>query len=306
MTGKESLSIPWQLILEDSIFGHVFKFLIVDLETDTFEVIKDEDSSKCTAEHLSEWFNSFVQKNKVHPDDIIAYENFTYIEKIKDHFKKTERYMYIRYRRKSKNGKWKWATMDLFVYPQFPINRNKLLLIVRDIDNDYSRELTHQKNIESNCYTDALTGLQNRFSYINKCRDFYEINQSVGVIYCDLNGLKITNDTLGHDEGDKLIKSMAEVMISSFRRNECFRIGGDEFVILLADIERENFLFRAWAFNELIEKKSRNFLLACTGYAWCEFGEQLEGTVRRAEQMMYDNKKKYHASIEEKDYIRPS
>ncbi|MBQ0040200.1 MAG: GGDEF domain-containing protein [Treponema sp.] len=306
MEKSGNISIPWSMILEDSIFGHIFKFLIIDLESDSFEVLKDEDDTNCGVEHLSEWFNSFVQKNNVHPDDITAYENFTYLEKIKEHFKKTERYMYIRYRRRTKNGKWKWATMDLFVYPQFPINRNRLLLVVRDIDNDYSRELTHQKNIENNCNTDVLTGLQNRFSYINRCRDFYETNQSVGVIYCDLNGLKTTNDNLGHEEGDKLLKSMADIMISSFRRNECFRIGGDEFVILLADIERENFLFRAYTFDELIEKKSKNFLLACTGCAWCEFGEQLEDTVRRAERMMYDNKKNYHNSIEGKKFTRPS
>lgn len=304
MKAKGCLSIPWDMILEDSMFGHVYKFLIIDTESDAFEVIKDEDEDARTSEHISEWFKSFAKNNKVHPDDVSAFENFTYLDRIKKHFSKSERYMYFRYRRKTNEKSWRWATMDIFIYPHHPIDRNKLILLVRDIDSDYSRELSRQKTIESNCNTDPLTGIQNRFAYINKCRDFYETKQSIGVIYCDLNGLKATNDKFGHDEGDKLIKEMSSIMISSFRRDECFRIGGDEFVILLSDIERENFMSRACTFDELIEKKSRNFLLACTGCSWCEFGNQLEGAIHRAEQMMYDNKKKYHQSTEGKLFSR--
>ena len=305
MNNEKFLEIPWSLILDDSMFGHIYKLLIVNLKDDTFKVVKDEDEIDTSLYNsISQWFSQFANKNKVHPDDISAYTNFTSIEKIKNHFKSTNRYMYVRYRRKTTGKKWKWSTMDIFIYPQEKIDPEKVLLMVRDIDEDYSKELTHQKKIENSCYMDSLSGIQNRLSYISRCRSYYETNQKVGVIYCDLNGLKYTNDRFGHEKGDQLIKEMAKMMISSFRQNECFRIGGDEFVILLADIEKENFEFRAKTFTDYIKSQSREFLIACTGYSWCEYGQDLEATIRSAEKMMYENKNVYHNSEEGQTYTR--
>lgn len=297
MERNDCLCIPWNMILDGAMFGHVYKFLILDLINDTFEIVKNEDGYfHNTCNSISQWFEDFAENNCVHPDDIHAYKNFTSIEKIRRHFQQTRRYMYVRYRRRNSSGGWTWATMDIFILPQAEPDPEKLILIVRDIDADYSRELTRQKNIEVECNTDALTGIHNRFSYINRCRQLYETNQSVGVIYCDLNGLKFLNDNFGHEEGDRLIKRMAKTMISAFRQNECFRVGGDEFIVLVADIEKENFEFRAKAFEEYIEKKSENFLLACSGFAWTQNGQNLEDAVRQAEKIMYQNKKAFHQS----------
>lgn len=297
MEKTDCLCIPWNMILDDSMFGHVYKFLILNLQEDSFEVIKNEDND-CQDGNpsISKWLEDFAENNRVHPDDVSAYRSFTSIEKIRKHFQQSHRYMYVRYRRKNPDKRWTWTTMDIFIYPQEKLDPDRLILIVRDIDSDYSRELTRQKNMETECNTDSLTGIHNRFSYINRCRELYETNQSVGVIYCDLNGLKFLNDNFGHEEGDRLIRQMAKTMVSAFRQNECFRIGGDEFVVLLADIEKENFEFRARAFEEYIEKKSGIFLLACSGFAWTQCGRDLEDAVKQAEKIMYQNKKIFHES----------
>ena len=305
LNNEKFLEIPWSLILDGSMFGHIYKLLIVNLSDDTFRVVKDEDENDVSSySSISQWFSQFASRNKVHPDDISAYTNFTSLEKIKNHFKSTNRYMYVRYRRKTAGKKWKWSTMDIFIYPQEKPDPDKVLLIVRDIDEDYSKELTHQKKIENNCYFDPLSGIHNRLSYISRCRNYYETNQKVGVIFSDLNGLKYTNDRFGHEKGDQLIKEMAKMMISSFRQNECFRIGGDEFVILLGDIEKDNFEFRAKTFIDYIKSRSREFLIASTGYSWCEYGQNLEETIRSAEKMMYENKTAYHDSEEGRFFTR--
>ncbi len=88
-------------------------------------------------------------------------------------------------------------------------------------------------------YTDALTGIKNK-------RAFTEVQEELenkiasgnlselGIIVCDLNGLKNINDTQGHEAGDIYIKDAAKLICNVFKHSPVFRIGGDEFVILLS------------------------------------------------------------------------
>ncbi|HVP78538.1 MAG TPA: PAS domain S-box protein, partial [Thermodesulfobacteriota bacterium] len=82
---------------------------------------------------------------------------------------------------------------------------------------------------------DPLTGLYNRIyfeeemSRIEKAR-----HETVGILSCDVDGLKLVNDTLGHDQGDRLLAAAARVIRDSFREGDlAARIGGDEFAVVL-------------------------------------------------------------------------
>ena len=95
-------------------------------------------------------------------------------------------------------------------------------------------------NLEHLAYKDALTGIRNRASYSETMARYNKILDSdikIGLIMLDINNLKITNDELGHQYGDQLIKISSAIICSTFHKFDVFRIGGDEFVVLLKDID---------------------------------------------------------------------
>ena len=79
-------------------------------------------------------------------------------------------------------------------------------------------------------YEDQLTGVKNRREFDTFIKNEYPNVTSVGLLSCDLNGLKRTNDTMGHEAGDKFIIKVAENLAKIFGYNYVYRMGGDEFV----------------------------------------------------------------------------
>lgn len=92
--------------------------------------------------------------------------------------------------------------------------------------------------------TDPLTGIANRRSFEKEIHRRYAEQQRGGNGFClmfvDVDDLKRINDEFGHTKGDRLLCSIASVMESNFRTSDIvFRIGGDEFSVLLPGATRE-------------------------------------------------------------------
>lgn len=106
-----------------------------------------------------------------------------------------------------------------------------ILAIVRDITD---RKLMEQQLRYIGLH-DPVTGLYNRLYFEEEMLRLEDCRQCpVGLIVCDLDGLKLVNDTLGHSQGDALLKATAHVIRSCFRASDVVaRIGGDEFAILM-------------------------------------------------------------------------
>jgi diguanylate cyclase (GGDEF)-like protein len=84
---------------------------------------------------------------------------------------------------------------------------------------------------------DALTGLSNRLAWEEAIAQFEHATTPIAVVLADVDGLKVANDTHGHDMGDRLLIAVAELLAAGTPRGargtDVFRIGGDEFAVLL-------------------------------------------------------------------------
>ena len=94
-------------------------------------------------------------------------------------------------------------------------------------------------------YSDPLTGVKNKMSYIEDVGCFEQriedgVLNDFGLVVFDLNDLKITNDTKGHEAGDIYIKNGSKLICNKFKHSPVYRIGGDEFVVFLSGEDYKN------------------------------------------------------------------
>ncbi len=152
------------------------------------------------------------------------------------------------------------------------------------------------------CY-DTLTGVYNRSGfrkYGGKVwDDTLQRTQDVLILFMDLDGLKMINDTYGHEEGDSLIKNFADILIGVKRHGEAImRYGGDEFVIIspyATESEAEGYVKNIErAMREFNEQHDLRYQLdASIGYhiLYPENGVDIETAIEIADRQMYENKK---------------
>lgn len=153
-----------------------------------------------------------------------------------------------------------------------------------------------RKNIDVANYlaeTDTLTGLYNR-SYMTKyCRGHMAVNQQqAGVVYCDLNRLKYTNDHLGHAAGDAMICQFVDYLREIFPDEMCCRMGGDEFVVCTFGMPEEDLLHRVARLRDY--RCDDGIPMAAIGCFWSEQTEDMDEMLTMAENAMYRDKNAFY------------
>lgn len=152
-----------------------------------------------------------------------------------------------------------------------------------------------QAYLEKLSYRDMLTGLYNRNRYIERLEAYKQVqDQQIGAIYIDLNGLKKVNDEQGHRAGDELIVRAAGTIAGIFAE-DAYRVGGDEFVVILLDVSREDFARKT---ERLRRQMQENGVDASIGGVWQASTENLENLLRRADENMYREKKRYYSQAD--------
>lgn len=150
--------------------------------------------------------------------------------------------------------------------------------------------------------TDGLTGCKNRI-YLDNKKGEYAGCKYVFVIYIDVNNLKKMNDIYGHEAGDVLIKTAAEKLKYWDKFGDVYRMGGDEFMVVLANIKPADCekMIRSWYPTVgAINRKSDGFQCRLAyGTAWGEKFANFDDIMKQADARMYEHKKKIKLKLGE-------
>lgn len=165
-------------------------------------------------------------------------------------------------------------------------------------------------------YRDSLTGLRNTTSYkvwvTDLDKEMQEKNTKFGVIVFDVNYLKETNDKYGHDMGNKLIVAVGQLISGIFKRSPVFRIGGDEFLVILQNRDLEDYeaLCEKLDYecaNQFIDSNDKIIPISIArGFAMCDYDtdKQFVDVFNRADDAMYKHKRKMKASEDAKQFFK--
>jgi diguanylate cyclase (GGDEF)-like protein/PAS domain S-box-containing protein len=167
-----------------------------------------------------------------------------------------------------------------------------------------SRDITDHKRVEEKLTYlsthDGLTGLYNRAFFSEELQRLaHSRHFPVSIVVADVNGLKGTNDRLGHAAGDLLIQETARLIKSAFRSEDLVaRIGGDEFAVILMETnpqQAEELLARVRAgLREHNSQPARLPFSFSIGVATAEHGKDLEATLKHADAAMYRDKQAHY------------
>ena len=158
-------------------------------------------------------------------------------------------------------------------------------------NNDLMEKLEYMSNI------DFLTGVKNRNS-MNARVDYHVDGRNVvrapfGIIFADLNGLKQCNDNGGHEAGDRLLKNAAALLKAQFANDEIYRSGGDEFIVIMQDCDREKF-------DSAVKKLKDSCgygadVCLAIGADWSQGEKDLRLCMHIADEAMYADKNQFYA-----------
>jgi len=230
---------------------------------------------------------------------------------------------------KSTNGfLYRFEDMEnefVYIEKKEPITKDdfRLLTVFAKRIEEAIRRKKYEENLEYLSLHDQLTGLFNRvffeaeLSRLNNSREY-----PITIIATDLDGLKLVNDTLGHDQGDKLLKVYANVLQKSLRNSDILtRIGGDECVAILPHTDKKDGLeivrrIQSGVNNYNNQHHDQMDLSISIGMATAENqAKSLEETFREADDLMYRDKmhkgvgaksqiiKSLMVAVKERDFI---
>ncbi|MBP5281858.1 MAG: diguanylate cyclase, partial [Lachnospiraceae bacterium] len=185
---------------------------------------------------------------------------------------------------------------------------NNIIAIRRDKERAEDEARSKEEmlgKIAKDAYKDSLTGIGNKTAYVQKINALNEQIQNglkeFAVVMIDVNCLKIINDQYGHSSGDLYLKGACRVICNIYKHSPVYRIGGDEFVVILTDEDFQNRHERLAelraSFEESYEREDLEPWFrysASAGMAeYASRDETVELVFRRADKYMYEEKQAF-------------
>jgi diguanylate cyclase (GGDEF)-like protein len=188
-------------------------------------------------------------------------------------------------------------------------DKRHVLCCLENVEAEYLKKEEQERNLKSAermARRDELTGIRNK----NAFKEYYEaIDEKIksgekdyqfAMVMCDVNDLKHINDTRGHHFGDEVIQTASRIICEIYDHSPVFRIGGDEFVIILTDRDYEDrdLLIDKLKEESIVNGYSRSGPVIACGMAVYEQGVDggFDMVFERADKLMYQNKKELKSS----------
>ena len=181
-----------------------------------------------------------------------------------------------------------------------------IIIALANVDETKRMELAYLDAVDM-ANRDILTGVKNKRAYVQLEIELDEQikngeQQEFAIVVCDINGLKQVNDTQGHKAGDEFIQKASTVICDIFKHSPVFRIGGDEFAVILRG---SDYTYRTRLMQHLRivlngQKQSKSeMVLLASGIS--EFQPEkdirVQDVFERADSLMYQDKKKCKAQL---------
>lgn len=165
--------------------------------------------------------------------------------------------------------------------------------------------------IHAQVYVDVMTGVGNKAAYMELIRKLdRKISENMAefmVVVFDVNGLKHMNDNLGHAYGDMLITDSAEVLKKVFGAENTYRIGGDEFIVVMENADAkdiphyfEKFDTVLAKFNAENSRYEQKLAISKGAAVYSEKDKEYKEVFRRADEMMYKDKEEFYKGKEDR------
>ena len=268
--------------------SYLFEIRHRDVLVNTYEAVSTgvvpqiDNLQEVPVEVIAHWMEKFRQEQVYYMDDLEQEKNFESYEMLQ------EQHVWRLLAVPLCRGKQIIGFLGLD-NPRRHTQDPTLLSSIQFFITNSLEQRDQQRYLQQLSYHDMLTHLRNRNGYIESLKAWKQKPlEQVGCLYVDLNGLKQTNDVLGHEAGDRLICHMAEILETVFPQ-QAYRIGGDEFVVILHGIAEEAFGSKV---QQLREELRRQEVSASIGSVWEGTPEDLEAMLRRADDLMYCEKEK--------------
>ena len=201
------------------------------------------------------------------------------------------------YRMITDSGKPQYTRMSV----TYSTDRSHFIICVENRDKDVRREKEHLAALNSAnemARRDALTGTRNKTAYHEMEKELQALTvdggEPFGLVICDINSLKIINDTEGHRAGDDYIKASCKLICRTWHHSPVFRVGGDEFVVVLRGRDFANRESLLSNFRRQVEENLRFGEGTVIASGLAEFqplsDRSVEDVFNRADNQMYEDK----------------
>ncbi|MBE5906160.1 MAG: EAL domain-containing protein [Lachnospiraceae bacterium] len=280
--------------------GDIISIFAVDLKTDNFvRYVMNENYRHWELENEGQDFYEKIRENSLHmvySEDRKRFlaqftkENVTRTIASNGVFLLSVRLLY--------DGEPRYASIKGAIVEEDDVSR--LIIGIVDVDSEVRKEQNYYRNlaeISKIANLDSLTGVKNKHAYIDAEA---KLNSQIAgltapefaIVVFDINGLKIINDTLGHQAGDEFIKEGCKIICNHFQHSPVYRVGGDEFVVIVQGQDYKNIdKIMADFTADNMERQKADRVVIASGMARYTGERSVSLVFERADDSMYKNKK---------------